>query len=69
MMCGKYLKHLTTEIKVNTLLADVSSQVCYLKNNEKYKKKDIKQPAIEMLHEGTKLLPDQFRLTIDNEIL
>ncbi|CAI2363182.1 unnamed protein product [Moneuplotes crassus] len=69
MMCGRYLNHLTTEIRVNNLLADVSGQVKELKTTEKMKKKEIRGLAIEMLHEGTTLLPSTFRLTIDNEIL
>jgi len=67
-MCGKYLYHLTTEIRVNSLLSDVSGQVHTLKRDEKMKIKKIKKMAIEMLKEGESILPPQFRLTIDNEI-
>lgn len=69
MMCGKYLNHLGVELKVNSLLADVSSQVSILKNEDKVKIKDIKKIAIEMLQQGESLLPERFRLTINNEII
>ena len=69
MMWGRYLQHLKTEMKVNTLLADVSSWVKDFKIKEKLKKDDIKKSAIEMLQEGAKSLPQTFRLTIDNEVL
>lgn len=68
MMWGRYLNHLNTEIRVNTLLADVSGQVRTLKNDDKMTTKYIKPFAIEMLKEGEKLLPEKFRLTINNEI-